>query len=77
VTGTQFFLYNSIQQDIQFDQIGGKPDVVSLLYTDEGVDQYVTYPNHNTNGYGVLSNINSDFGGFTDTIKAIVPTSIM
>ena len=47
-----------------------------MLYTDEGVDQYVTYPLNNTNGYGVLSsaNENDNFTRPTSTIKIIVPT---
>ena len=76
VTSTEFFLYNSIQGGVGVDEVSGKPDVVSMLYTDEGVDQYVTYPGTQVNGYGVLSNAVNDFPGDTDTIKMIAPTGI-
>ena len=31
-------------------------DAISLLYSQEDIDQYVTYPFAETNGYEVLSN---------------------
>jgi len=49
---------------------------VTMLYTDEGVDQYVTYPLNNTNGYDVLSSaVFDNFTRPTNTIKTIVPTA--
>ena len=55
VTGTDFVILEDYQEVDGLEEIDGVPDIISLLYTEEGVDQYVTYPESNQNGYDVFA----------------------
>jgi len=56
VTGTEFYEINDIQGGSNPSKTSdGKPDVISTLYNDDAVDQYVTYPEAYQNGYEVIS----------------------
>ena len=51
----------------------GKDDAISLLYSDKEVDEYVSFPSENQNGYDVLDNGNgTDISGPTWTMKMLV-----
>ena len=53
VTGTKFYEYNDLQESNQkdSDELSITPqDAISLLYSNEDIDQYVTYPFAETNG---------------------------
>ena len=54
MTGTDFVILEDYQEVDGLEEIDGVPDIISLLYTEEGVDQYVTYPEPNQNGYDVF-----------------------
>lgn len=46
-----------------------------MLYSREGIDQYVDYESGNLNGYGVFqNNATVDIQGTTETLNIIVPT---
>lgn len=38
VTGTESLIVSSYQNEVDITEIDGKPNVVDLLYTDDGVD---------------------------------------
>ena len=45
VTGTEFYEINDIQEGANPTlTMDNKPNVISTLYNDDGVEQYVTYP---------------------------------
>ena len=51
VTTTKFVIVDEYQEGPDIDKIDGVPDLIELLYSDEDIDQYVTYPNPKNNGY--------------------------
>jgi len=45
VTDNQFYDYDHFQKDVDFTKtVDGHRDAISLLYSHDEVDQYVTYP---------------------------------
>lgn len=79
ITGTDYLVLDDYQEIDGLGEIDGTPDVIELLYTEEDVDQYVTYPEENQNGYGVIVSYDSWNGvlpGPTNTIKMIAPTGV-
>ena len=73
VTGTEFYLIDELQEDVEVDEYDGKRDAIALLYTEDGIDQYVTYPSTNRNGYNTIIT-NQSFNGTTETIKMLLPS---
>lgn len=79
MTGTEFYEINDIQGGSNPSKTSdGKPDVISTLYNNDAVDEYVTYPEPYQNGYEVISTqINGTGGGWplegnTMTLKTIM-----
>jgi len=54
VTGTDFLIVDEYQQGVEISEIDGKPNIVELLYTEEMVNQYITSPKPDQNGYNVV-----------------------
>ena len=44
VTGTDYLVVDDYQEGVPYTEIDGKINVIDLLYTEEGVDQYPGYP---------------------------------
>ena len=74
VTGTEFYEYKELQPGVKAKETpSGEKDAISLLYSDESVDQYVTYPFAEINGYKVINNgqgVNQ--AGPTWTLKMLI-----
>lgn len=74
VTLDELYVYDSLQSGVDTTKTSnGKKDAISLLYSQEEVDQYVTYPLDDQNGYKILSNANADdMTGPTWTLKMLI-----
>ena len=74
ITGTDFYEYKDLQSGVTATETAsGQKDAISLLYSDEGVDQYVTYPFAEINGYKVINNSNGiNQTGPTWTLKVLI-----
>ena len=44
VTGTDYLVVDDYQESVPTTEIDGKPNIIDLLYTEEGVDQYPSFP---------------------------------
>lgn len=77
MTGTDFLIVDSYQDDVPITKIDGKPNLVDLLYTDDGINQYENYPSPYQTAYDVVDTVNmDDLMGVTDTIKVLMPTGL-
>ena len=54
VTGTEFLVVDDYQEEVPVTEIDDKPNVIDLLYTDEGVNQYPSYPSTDIKDYNIL-----------------------
>ena len=74
VTLDELYVYNELQSNVDYERTSiGQKDAISLLYNEDEVDQYVTYPSKNQNGYNIISNDGSDdMQGPTWTLKMLI-----
>jgi len=75
VTLDELYVYDSLQDDVETTETtNGKKDAISLLYSTEDVEEYVTFPMNHINGYETLAN--SEDGknliGPTWTLKVLI-----
>ena len=75
VTGTDYVVVNDYQESIPVTEIDGKPNIIDLLYTEEGIDQYPAYPSTDISEYDVAKDI-KELEVSTNTIKFILPTGV-
>mmetsp|Transcript_29050 Transcript_29050/g.36007 ORF Transcript_29050/g.36007 Transcript_29050/m.36007 type:complete len:158 (-) Transcript_29050:439-912(-) len=77
VTGTEFLVVDSYQTEVPVPIIDGKPNVIELLYTKEGITKYPTYPEPDRNAYQIGDTLDDTLYNLsTDTYRYLVPTGL-
>ena len=67
------YVYDDLQDGVDMTETPeGQKDAISLLYSDEEIDEYVSYPTDNQDGYGVIHNGNGSLEGPTWTLKLLM-----
>ena len=76
VTDNAFYYPKDFQDGIKVNKTStGHPDAVQMLYTDESVNYYPTYPSNNTNMYNISFGRMNERMLFTETIKILIPVA--
>lgn len=77
VTGTDFYDYKEVQRHVEGTRktADGKFDAISLLYSDDAVDQYQSFPFAEQNGNQIFTGAKrgKNHVGPTWTLKMLIP----
>ena len=78
VADLEFYVPTDIQAGVTSNKTAsGKLDAIGLLYSDEHVDEYPSYPSDNTDYYNVSVTNNPNHNeGPTWTLKMILPSGV-
>lgn len=75
VTDLAFYYPKDVQDDVKVNTTAsGRPNAVAMLYSDEQVDEYPTYPGTDTDYYNVTVGAYNGRERFTETIKILIPS---
>ena len=67
---------SSYQDEESVYEVDGKPNVVDLLYTEDGINQYPTYDSDDANAYKVIDNNVGGVVAPTSTVRLLVPSGL-
>jgi len=76
VTDLTFYYPYDLQSDVDVgDTENGQPDAVEMLYTNDNVDEYGTWPSTDTDEYDVAVGEMDTRQRFTRTLRALIPSA--
>lgn len=71
-----FVVVDDYQQNVPCTEIDGKPNIIDMLYTQEGIDQYPGHPHSDFKKYDIVREQSNKIYNPTDTIRVLAPTGV-
>ena len=75
VTGTDYLVVDSYEEEVPITEVDGKPNVIDLLYTQDGIEQYPTYPSNNGSAYNIVQTTTPIYV-VTNTMRLLVSSGL-
>ena len=72
-----FYYPYALQDDVTANTTeNGYLDVIDMLYSDNSINQYPTYPEQDTNCYDIMHGELNNKQKFTETLKIAIPSAL-
>ena len=77
VTDLEYYYPKDLQKDVPVNKtLNGGTDAVAMLYSNDQVNEYPTYPTNDTDYYNVVVGQVNERQRFTETIKMLLPSGL-